>query len=126
MQIPLKVKGQSLDIVAGIDLGTTNTLVAQVVDGTPKVLTDRQGRAIVPSVVGIDEEHHAVVGDEAKARALMNPAGTITSVKRFMGRGLEDIDDRTDSNEISANFPNLGKTHFFLFYLYGPRGLGAP
>jgi Fe-S protein assembly chaperone HscA len=93
MQIQLKVKGQVTDIVAGIDLGTTNTLVAQVIDGDPKVLSDRQGRTIVPSVVSIDEEHHATVGDEAKARALTNPSGTITSVKRFMGRGLEDIDD---------------------------------
>ncbi len=93
MQIPLKVKGQVTDIVAGIDLGTTNTLVGWVVDGEPRVLTDRHGRAIVPSVVSIDEEHHAAVGDDAKARALMNPAGTITSVKRFMGRGIEDIDD---------------------------------
>ncbi len=93
MQIPLKVKGQSTDIVAGIDLGTTNTLVARVVDGDPQVMTDRSGRAVVPSIVGIDEEHHAVVGDDAKSRALMNPSGTITSVKRFMGRGIEDIDD---------------------------------
>ena len=93
MQIPLKVKGQITDIVAGIDLGTTNTLVAQVVDGVPTVLRDRQGRKIVPSIVSIDEEHHATVGDEAKARSLMNPTGTITSVKRFMGRGLADIDD---------------------------------
>jgi molecular chaperone DnaK len=93
MQIPLKVRGQVTDIVAGIDLGTTNTLVAWVVDGEPKVLTDRQGRAIVPSVVSIDEEHHAAVGDDARARALMNPTGTITSIKRFMGRGIEDIDD---------------------------------
>ena len=93
MQIQLKVKGQAEDVVVGIDLGTTNSLVARVVDGEPKVVADRHGRAITPSVISIDEEGHAVVGDEAKTRALMNPAGTLTSIKRFMGRGVEDITD---------------------------------
>ena len=91
MRIPLKVKGQSEDIVAGIDLGTTNTLVAQVVDGTPQIIEDRQGRTITPSVVAIDEQHQTTVGDEALERSLSNPTGTISSVKRFIGRGLEDV-----------------------------------
>ena len=91
MRIPLKVKGQSEDIVAGIDLGTTNTLVAQMVDGTPQIIKDRQGRAITPSVVAIDEQHQTTVGDEALERSLSNPTGTISSVKRFIGRGLEDV-----------------------------------
>ncbi|MCO4769686.1 MAG: molecular chaperone DnaK [Deltaproteobacteria bacterium] len=93
MQIQLKVKGQSEDVVVGIDLGTTNSLVARVVDGEPKVVADRHGRAITPSVISIDEEGHAVVGDEAKTRALLNPAGTLTSIKRFMGRGVDDVTD---------------------------------
>jgi len=93
MQIQLKVKGQSEDVVVGIDLGTTNSLVARVIDGKPTVVEDRHGRAITPSVISIDEEGHAVVGDEAKQRALLNPTGTLTSIKRFMGRGLDDIED---------------------------------
>ncbi len=91
MRIPLKVKGQNDDIVAGIDLGTTNTLVAQVVNGTPQIVVDRQGRAITPSVVSIDAEHNLVAGDEALERALDNPTGTVSSVKRFVGRGLDDV-----------------------------------
>ena len=91
MRIPLPVKGQSVDIVAGIDLGTTNTLVAQVVDGSPQIIPDREGRRITPSVVSIDDEHHPVVGDEARERALLNPSGTLWSVKRFLGRGLADL-----------------------------------
>jgi Fe-S protein assembly chaperone HscA len=91
MRIPLKVKGQSEDIVAGIDLGTTNTLVAQVIDGTPQIIEDREGRTITPSVVAIDEHHQTTVGDEALERSLSNPTGTISSVKRFIGRGLEDV-----------------------------------
>jgi len=93
MQIQLKVKGQAEDVVVGIDLGTTNTLLARVVDGEPKIVADRHGRAITPSVISIDEEGHAVVGDEAKQRALLNPSGTLTSIKRFMGRGVADITD---------------------------------
>jgi len=91
MRIPLKVKGENDDIVAGIDLGTTNTLVAQVVDGSPRIIIDRQGRSITPSVVSIDEEHGHVSGDDALERAMSNPTGTISSVKRFIGRGLDDV-----------------------------------
>ncbi len=93
MQIQLKVKGQAEDVVVGIDLGTTNSLVARMVDGVPQVVADRHGRAITPSVISIDETGHAVVGDEAKSRALLNPTGTLTSIKRFMGRGVADITD---------------------------------
>ena len=93
MQIPLQVKGQTTDAVVGIDLGTTNTLVARMVDGQPHVIPDRQGRVITPSVVSIDEEGVQVVGDEARVRALINPSGTLHSVKRFMGRGLDDVTD---------------------------------
>ncbi len=91
MRIPLKVKGQNEDIVAGIDLGTTNTLIAQMVDGSPRIIEDRQGRTITPSVVSIDENHQTTVGDEALERSLSNPTGTISSIKRFIGRGLDDV-----------------------------------
>ncbi len=96
MRIPLKVKGQNDDIVAGIDLGTTNTLVAQLVDGMPRIIKDRQGRAITPSVVSINEQHETAVGDDALERSLSNPTGTISSVKRFIGRGLDDVGDEVD------------------------------
>jgi molecular chaperone DnaK len=91
MQIPLKMKGEITDIVAGIDLGTTNSLSAMVIDSRPQVIEDRLGRRITPSIVGIDQEHVATVGDEAAERELLNPEGTVRSMKRFMGRGLEDI-----------------------------------
>ena len=93
MQIPLQVKGQTTEAVVGIDLGTTNTLVARMVDGVPHVIADRQGRVITPSVISIDEEGVAVVGDDAKQRALINPSGTLHSIKRFMGRGVSDVTD---------------------------------
>jgi molecular chaperone DnaK len=91
VKIPLPMKGQARDIIAGIDLGTTNSLCAWVEGGKPQIIADRQGRKITPSVVGVDEEHHTIVGDEALERSLLNPSGTISSVKRFMGRGLSDL-----------------------------------
>ncbi|MBJ93141.1 MAG: molecular chaperone DnaK [Rickettsiales bacterium] len=91
MRIDLQVKGQNEDIVAGIDLGTTNTLVAQIHNGSPRIIEDRNGRTVTPSVVSIDEEHHVNIGDEAIARSLLNPTGTVTSVKRFIGRALDDV-----------------------------------
>jgi Fe-S protein assembly chaperone HscA len=93
MQIDLHLKGQQREIVAGIDLGTTNTLVAHMVDGAPRVIADREGRVMVPSVVSLDEEGHPTVGDDARDRALLNPAGTVASIKRLMGRGVADVTD---------------------------------
>ena len=73
----------------GIDLGTTNSLVATVRDGVAVVLTDTAGRALVPSVVRYGE-HAIEVGDDALAHAADDPHDTIASVKRLMGRGLAD------------------------------------
>jgi molecular chaperone HscA len=75
----------------GIDLGTTHSLVAIAPKGAPpRVLTDEQGEALLPSVVAYvgDEEH---VGESARALALTHPTQVISSVKRFMGRGPHDI-----------------------------------
>jgi molecular chaperone HscA len=71
----------------GIDLGTTNSLVATVEDGQPKVLLDEEGRALLPSVVHYDPGGGVVVGQAARAIASRRPRDTISSVKRFMGRG---------------------------------------
>jgi len=91
MKIPLQLKGETVDLVAGIDLGTTNSLCAWVVDGKPVVIKDRGGRSITPSVVNIDEAHSVVVGDAAVERSLGNAEGNLTSIKRFVGRGMEDV-----------------------------------
>jgi molecular chaperone HscA len=78
----------------GIDLGTTNSLVARVRDGRPTVIADCNGARIVPSVVHYDERGNAVVGQSAKRLALAYPRETIVSVKRFMGRGADDPETR--------------------------------
>ncbi|MXX98566.1 MAG: Fe-S protein assembly chaperone HscA [Gammaproteobacteria bacterium] len=79
--------------VAGIDLGTTNSLVAIVADGKPRVLADDQQRAHLPSVVYYHAEEPPLVGDEALAMSEQAPLDTIVSVKRLMGRGSEQIAD---------------------------------
>src|SRR5919108_354515 len=77
--------------VVGIDLGTTNSLVAYVKDGVPVVIRDESGDPLVPSVVSQDEQGTIFVGREAQRRLLTDPARTVYSVKRFMGRGIEDV-----------------------------------
>ena len=74
----------------GIDLGTTNSLVAYVQDGVPHAVLDCDLEVLVPSVVSYDERNNVVVGRAAQRRAASCPKETIASVKRFMGRGAND------------------------------------
>jgi molecular chaperone HscA len=80
-------------LAAGIDLGTTNSLVASVRSGSAVTLNDSQGRAIVPSVVNY-AELSPLVGYAAMDRAQQDPANTVISVKRLIGRSLNDIQQR--------------------------------
>ncbi len=79
--------------VVGIDLGTTNSLVAYVRDGVPHVIRDASGDALVPSVVSLAEDGTFFVGREAQRRLLTAPSRSVYSVKRFMGRGIDDVHD---------------------------------
>ncbi|MFO0776756.1 MAG: molecular chaperone DnaK [Nitrospira sp.] len=76
--------------IVGIDLGTTNSLVAYMKDGLPCVVPDRNGRTMVPSVVALTD-NGLIVGDSAKEHLTRNPERTVYSVKRFMGKGLADV-----------------------------------
>ena len=78
----------------GIDLGTTNSLVAYVQDGRPMAIQDCDLEVLVPSVVNYDERGNVVVGRAAQRRAASQPKETIVSVKRFMGRGANDAETR--------------------------------
>ena len=84
--------------IVGIDLGTTNSLVAYMKDGKPCVIPGRTGRAMVPSVVALTD-NGLIVGDSAKEHLTRSPERTVYSVKRFMGKGLADV-----QNEL-AYFP---------------------
>src|SRR6187455_232033 len=79
--------------VVGIDLGTTNSLVAYVKDGTPVVIRDASGDGLVPSIVSFDAGGTVFVGREAQRRLIIDSERTVYSVKRFMGRGIDDVQD---------------------------------
>ena len=78
----------------GIDLGTTNSLVARVRDGRPMVIADCNGEDLLPSVVHYDPRGTVIVGRDAQRLAAAFPRETIVSVKRFMGRGADDPETR--------------------------------
>ncbi len=78
-------------LAVGIDLGTTNSLVATVRSSMAETLPDEQKRHLLPSVVHYSADAAPLVGDEAQAKASQDPLNTIASVKRFMGRGLADV-----------------------------------
>jgi len=78
--------------IIGIDLGTTNSLVAIVESGIPLVLADGQGRRLTPSMVRVSAAGEPVVGWEAKRGRVAHPETTVTSIKRFMGRRGDEVD----------------------------------
>src|SRR5690349_15946363 len=76
--------------VIGIDLGTTNSVVA-IMEGTePKVLTNEEGSRITPSVVAFGKDGEVLVGQVARRQAITNPENTVFSIKRFMGRRFDE------------------------------------
>ncbi len=78
-------------LAVGIDLGTTHSLVATVKSGTAQCLPDAQGRVLLPSIVRYGPGREIEVGFDAQSHAADDPANTIASVKRFMGRGVADV-----------------------------------
>ena len=72
--------------IIGIDLGTTNSVVAVMEGGSPNVITNPEGGRTTPSVVGFAKGGDQLVGQVAKRQAITNPENTVYSIKRFMGR----------------------------------------
>src|SRR3954465_13843122 len=81
--------------VIGIDLGTTNSVVAVMEGGQPEVIVNQEGSRITPSVVGIAKDGERLVGQVAKRQAVTKPQNTIFSIKRFMGRKFEEVATET-------------------------------
>src|SRR4249919_322960 len=77
--------------VIGIDLGTTNSVVAVVEAGDPAVIANQEGSRLTPSVVAFTKEGETLVGQVAKRQAITNPDNTVFSIKRFMGRRYEEV-----------------------------------
>src|SRR5882724_4237209 len=98
--------------IVGIDLGTTNSLVAFMEGETPVVIPGEDGLNLVPSVVAIGEDGEPVVGNAARKTLIERPERAIYSVKRLMGRGVEDVQDelkyfpfRLEDSESSTGRP---------------------
>ncbi len=71
--------------IVGIDLGTTNSVVAVMMGGEPTVIPSAEGERLVPSVVAVNKNHERLVGRPARKQSIVNPENTIFSIKRFMG-----------------------------------------
>jgi molecular chaperone DnaK len=79
--------------IIGIDLGTTNSVVAVMEGGEPIVITNPEGSRITPSVVGFTKSGERLVGQVAKRQAVTNPENTVFSIKRFMGRKFDEVNE---------------------------------
>src|ERR1700678_1322039 len=91
------------DYIVGIDLGTTNSLVAYMQGDSPVVIPGQDGLNLVPSVVALDEDNHIVVGNAARRYLIETPERAVYSIKRLMGRGVH------------VNTENTKKNFFFFF-----------
>ena len=97
-KISINIKEGSIQkestVVVGIDLGTTNSLVAYIKDGEAVVVKDKDGKtALVPSIIHFAGEQEVVVGEEAKNKLITDPTNTIYSIKRLMGKSFKDVAD---------------------------------
>lgn len=78
--------------IIGIDLGTTNSVVAVMEGGDPTVITTSEGSRLLPSIVGFNKNSERLVGHPAKRQAVINPENTVYSIKRFMGRRFDEVE----------------------------------
>lgn len=87
---------QGGDKIIGIDLGTTNSVVAVVEGGEPRVIANAEGHRLTPSVVAFTRDGDILVGETAQRQAATNPERTLASIKRFMGRRFEEVRNELD------------------------------
>jgi molecular chaperone DnaK len=107
--------------IIGIDLGTTNSVVAVMEGSEPKVIVNEEGSRLTPSVVAFTKDGDVLVGQIAKRQAVTNPENTVYSIKRFMGRKESEVKDEekmvpykvvaADNGDAQVTIPNTGKTY---------------
>ena len=105
--------------VVGIDLGTTNSVVAVMEGGQPTVILNAEGSRLTPSVVGFKKDGERLVGQLARRQAVVNPENTVFSVKRFMGRRYDEVSGERSrvpyrvtngpNQQVRISLPNLGR-----------------
>ncbi|HWL88501.1 MAG TPA: Hsp70 family protein, partial [Polyangiaceae bacterium] len=98
--------------IIGIDLGTTNSVVAIMEGREPKVIVNEEGSRITPSVVAWDDKGEVLVGQIAKRQAVTNPENTIFSAKRFIGRRFEEVSEELRRVPYKAARASNGDTAF--------------
>ncbi|KAL2609489.1 hypothetical protein R1flu_028062 [Riccia fluitans] len=114
---PVRVAAEK---VVGIDLGTTNSAVAAMEGGKPTIVTNAEGQRTTPSVVAYTKSGDRLVGQIAKRQAVVNPENTFFSVKRFIGRKMNEVTDeakqvsytvmKDENGNVKLNCPAIGKT----------------
>src|SRR5580658_6970223 len=90
---PIRQDPKTMAKIIGIDLGTTNSCVAVLEGGEPKVIANEEGSRTTPSIVAFSKSGERLVGQVAKRQAITNPENTIFSIKRFMGRRYDEVND---------------------------------
>ncbi len=105
--------------VLGIDLGTTNSVVAVMIGGESVVIANQEGSRLTPSIVSYTKEKEVLVGDPAKRRAVLDPENTIYESKRFIGRKYDEVLDEAkrvsyrvipdDKQDAAFDVPNIGR-----------------
>ena len=98
---------QQRRVAIGIDLGTTNSLVAIMCNGRAEVLRDELGRALLPSIVRYEANGQVSVGADAQRHLALDPRNTIASVKRFMGRGVADVPNNENAPYDFVDAPGM-------------------
>jgi molecular chaperone DnaK len=110
----------------GIDLGTTNSVIATVEGGHPTVIPNAEGARTTPSVVAFTENGERLVGQVARRQAILNPKGTISSAKRFIGRRFEEVESETKAVSFDVVAGSDGAVRFDVRgTLYAPEEISA-
>ena len=94
---------ETMSKIIGIDLGTTNSVVAVMEGGEPVVITNPEGSRLTPSVVAFTKTGERLVGQVAKRQAVTNPENTIFSIKRFMGRRYDEVTEEMKMVPVHAS-----------------------
>src|SRR5512137_2742052 len=109
--------------VIGIDLGTTNSCMAVMEGGEPVVLENSEGKRTTPSVVAFTKSGERLIGEAAKRQAVTNPRNTVYSIKRFMGRKYEEVQEeikrvpykvvRAPNGDVAVEVEESGQTKMY-------------
>jgi molecular chaperone DnaK len=119
-------KESAMAIAVGIDLGTTNSVIAAMQSGKPTVIPNAEGSRTTPSVVAFTEQGERLVGQLARRQAILNPKGTIYSAKRFIGRRYDEVSSEAKAVSFDV-VPGPDGTARFKVHgkLYSPEEISA-